>query len=90
MAVLRELQPVAGSMHISIQPHHTDGQKRIAYLSQHPWILSGTVRDNILFGETYEAEWFNQVVKACALEKDFALLPEGDETVIGERGVTLR
>ena len=50
---------------------------------------AGTVRDNILFGLPFEAAWYDRVVKACALDRDFALFPNGDETSIGERGVTL-
>ncbi|KAI9595888.1 ABC transporter type 1, transmembrane domain-containing protein [Syncephalis fuscata] len=90
MAVLRELLPISGQMSVHLKPRHADGKMRIAYLAQHPWILSGTVRDNILFGEQYDATWYRQVVEGCALEKDFELLSSGDNTYIGERGVTLR
>lgn len=49
----------------------------------------GTVRSNILFGQPYDRERYRQVVRKCALERDFALLPHGDRTVIGERGASL-
>ncbi|KAI8051429.1 hypothetical protein BDF22DRAFT_690688 [Syncephalis plumigaleata] len=89
MAVLRELLPISGKIAFHVKPSHASGQLRIAYLSQHPWILSGTVRENILFGSDYDSDWYEQVVHGCALERNFALLAEGDSTHIGERGVTL-
>ena len=42
---------------------------RIAYVSQQPWVFSGTVRSNILFGKKYEEDRYKEVIKACALEK---------------------
>ncbi|XP_022358423.1 multidrug resistance-associated protein 4 isoform X3 [Enhydra lutris kenyoni] len=62
---------------------------RIAYVSQQPWVFSGTVRSNILFGKKYEKERYEKVIKACALRKDLQLLEDGDLTVIGDRGATL-
>ena len=47
---------------------------RIAYVSQQPWVFSGTVRSNILFGKKYEKDRYEEVIKACALgqvSKDF-------------------
>lgn len=52
-------------------------------------IVLGTVRSNILFGQPYDRERYRQVVRKCALERDFALLPHGDRTVVGERGASL-
>ena len=62
---------------------------KIAYASQEPWIFSGTIRQNILCGLDYENERYDQVIKACALIKDFELLPQGDATLVGERGISL-
>nr|CAI9712223.1 unnamed protein product [Rangifer tarandus platyrhynchus] len=62
---------------------------RIAYVSQQPWVFSGTVRSNILFGKKYEKERYEEVIKACALEEDLQLLKEGDLTEIGDRGIPL-
>ena len=90
MAILGELQLVAGRMLLSSSLGQPGAQCRVAYLSQHPWVISGTVRENILFGEPYKAGWMARVVKACALEEDLALLANGEMTCIGERGVTLR
>ena len=61
----------------------------LGYVSQQAWIFSGTVRDNILLGAQYEADWFSQVVEVCALTRDFQLLEAGDLTEVGERGITL-
>ncbi|KAL1745932.1 P-loop containing nucleoside triphosphate hydrolase protein [Schizophyllum fasciatum] len=61
----------------------------VAYAPQNPWILSATVRDNILFNHVYEEEFYNLVVEACALKPDLALLSEGDMTEVGEKGITL-
>uniref|UniRef100_A0A7M4G370 Multidrug resistance-associated protein 4 n=1 Tax=Crocodylus porosus TaxID=8502 RepID=A0A7M4G370_CROPO len=62
---------------------------RIAYVSQQPWVFSGTVRSNILFDKEYVKEKYEKVLKVCALKKDMELLDDGDLTVIGDRGATL-
>nr|AAI50823.1 ATP-binding cassette, sub-family C (CFTR/MRP), member 4 [Mus musculus] len=79
-AVLGELPPASGLVSV---------HGRIAYVSQQPWVFSGTVRSNILFGKKYEKERYEKVIKACALKKDLQLLEDGDLTVIGDRGATL-
>ncbi|GFY92067.1 multidrug resistance-associated protein 9 [Actinidia rufa] len=60
-----------------------------AYVPQSPWILSGNVRDNILFGNPYDSAMYDKTVKACALMKDFELFSAGDLTEIGERGINM-
>ncbi|XP_004680354.2 PREDICTED: multidrug resistance-associated protein 4 [Condylura cristata] len=79
-AVLGELPPSEGLVTV---------QGRVAYVSQQPWVFSGTVRSNILFGKKYEKERYEKVIKACALKKDLQLLEDGDLTLIGDRGTTL-
>ncbi|MXQ98865.1 hypothetical protein E5288_WYG002118 [Bos mutus] len=64
-------------------------QGRIAYVSQQPWVFPGTVRSNILFGKKYEKEWYEEVIRACALEEDLQLLQDGDLTVTGDGGTPL-
>lgn len=54
-----------------------------------PWIQSASLRENILFGSTYDEKWYKEVIRACSLESDFDILPAGDLTEIGERGITL-
>jgi ATP-binding cassette subfamily C (CFTR/MRP) protein 4 len=63
--------------------------KKIGYVSQSAWILSGTVKDNILFGLPFDSARFAEVVECCALERDLQLFADGADTFIGERGVTL-
>jgi ABC-type multidrug transport system fused ATPase/permease subunit len=63
---------------------------RIAYASQVPFILNGSVRENILFGLPFRQELYEKVIEACNLAADLKQLgPAGDFTEIGERGVTL-
>ncbi|SNX84278.1 probable YCF1 - Vacuolar ABC transporter responsible for vacuolar sequestration of glutathione-S-conjugates [Melanopsichium pennsylvanicum] len=71
----------------------TDGEAivkgRTAYFTQGGWCMGATVRDNILFGLKYEPEFYQRVIDACALTPDLNILPEGDRTEVGERGVSL-
>ncbi|XP_057653043.1 ATP-binding cassette sub-family C member 4-like [Diorhabda carinulata] len=61
----------------------------ISYCSQEPWLFQSTVRNNILFGNEFDKFWYEKVVKVCALERDFAQFPQGDRTIVGEKGVSL-
>lgn len=58
-------------------------------LCANPWIQNATVRDNIYFGNDHDYYKYNKVVDSCALAPDFDILPAGDQTEIGERGVNL-
>ncbi|KAK9145296.1 hypothetical protein Sjap_005199 [Stephania japonica] len=62
---------------------------RIGYVSQMAWIQTGTIQENILFGSTMEQERYLEVLGKCSLEKDLQMLPFGDQTEIGERGINL-
>uniref|UniRef100_A0A0G4EZM3 Uncharacterized protein n=1 Tax=Chromera velia CCMP2878 TaxID=1169474 RepID=A0A0G4EZM3_9ALVE len=62
---------------------------RIAYTAQSPWIQNASVRNNILFGKPYDAQFYAHVLDVCALTTDLAILPAGDATEIGEKGVNL-
>ncbi len=64
-------------------------QGRIAYVCQTPWVFSGTIRENILFGKQYKYEPFQRAIEVCSLTEDLALFPSGDMTSVGERGVSL-
>jgi len=61
----------------------------VGYCAQIPWIMQGTVRDNILCGVTFDSAKFEAVIKACALETDLRQLDKGAATIIGERGINL-
>lgn len=60
-----------------------------SYASQTPFILSTTVRENILFGSPFNKERYEKVLDACCLRPDLLQWPAGDQTEIGERGVTM-
>ncbi|KAJ8716037.1 hypothetical protein PYW08_013322 [Mythimna loreyi] len=79
--ILGELTPRNGTLSL--------GGARVSYASQEPWLFVATIRDNILFGLPYDPIRYKNVVAACALAKDFELLPYGDLTLVGERGVSL-
>ncbi|KAL9234327.1 hypothetical protein vseg_009210 [Gypsophila vaccaria] len=78
--IIGEIQKLSGTVKIS-------GSK--AYVPQTPWILTGNIRENILFGNSYDADRYEKTVKACALMKDFELFSHGDLTEIGERGINM-
>ncbi|XP_050516933.1 probable multidrug resistance-associated protein lethal(2)03659 [Diabrotica virgifera virgifera] len=78
--IMKELELQRGSVTVS---------GKISYASQEPWLFGGSVRQNILFGEKYDQVKYNEVVRVCALQRDFTLFPHGDRTLAGERGVTL-
>uniref|UniRef100_A0A8C1T903 ATP-binding cassette sub-family C member 10 n=1 Tax=Cyprinus carpio TaxID=7962 RepID=A0A8C1T903_CYPCA len=56
---------------------------------QEPWIQHATVQDNILFGRDFDSMFYQAVIEACALADDLNILPGGDQTEVGENGVTL-
>ncbi|OTB05798.1 hypothetical protein M426DRAFT_72650 [Hypoxylon sp. CI-4A] len=60
-----------------------------AFCPQYAWIQNTSVRNNILFGKEMDRRWYKEVVRACALQQDLDMLPDGDATEIGERGITI-
>lgn len=62
---------------------------QLTYASQQPWVFPGTIRSNILFGKELHPQKYEKVLRACALKRDMELLPDGDLTLIGDRGATL-
>ncbi|KAJ3186165.1 Multidrug resistance-associated protein 1 [Gaertneriomyces sp. JEL0708] len=81
-AVLGEMKAVKGKCII-------DNGARIAYVPQSAWIQNATLRDNIIFGSTFDEERYNAVIEACALKSDLLQFEAGDQTEIGERGINL-
>ncbi|CAG8548825.1 3767_t:CDS:10, partial [Scutellospora calospora] len=61
----------------------------VAYVPQSAWIMNATLRDNITFGLPYEPKFYEEVIDACSLKPDIEILPGGDLTEIGERGINL-
>ncbi len=60
-----------------------------AYVAQQAWIQNATVRDNILFGKDYNQKLYEKVIESCSLKTDFQIMPAGDSTEIGEKGINL-
>ncbi|XP_022945328.1 ABC transporter C family member 10-like [Cucurbita moschata] len=79
-AILGEIPNVEGNIQV---------YGRLAYVSQIAWIQTGTIRDNILFGSQMDSWRYRETLEKCSLVKDLELLPYGDLTEIGERGVNL-
>ncbi|EXC22155.1 ABC transporter C family member 3 [Morus notabilis] len=79
-SILGEIPKISGTIKLC-------GTK--AYVAQSPWIQSGKIEENILFGEEMDRERYERVLEACSLKKDLEILPFGDQTVIGERGINL-
>ncbi|ODQ80822.1 hypothetical protein BABINDRAFT_34492 [Babjeviella inositovora NRRL Y-12698] len=61
----------------------------IAYVPQEPWIMNASVKDNILFGHRLDGEFYQKTLEACALVTDLETFPQGDATVVGEKGISL-
>ncbi|XP_029127877.1 ABC transporter C family member 3-like isoform X3 [Cajanus cajan] len=78
--IMGEIPKVSGTLKVC-------GSK--AYVSQSPWIQSGTIENNILFGKEMDREKYEKVLEACSLTKDLEVLPFGDQTIIGEKGINL-
>jgi ATP-binding cassette subfamily C (CFTR/MRP) protein 4 len=78
-AIVGELPVSSGSM---IRHYRS-----LAYAAQDPWIMDGTIRDNILMGLDYQPDWYDHVVRACCLLPDFGQFRDGDQTIVGDRGV---
>lgn len=61
----------------------------VAYVPQQAWIQNATLQDNIVFGGSIDHASYQRVIEACALKPDLAMLPAGDQTEIGEKGINL-
>uniref|UniRef100_A0A2K5PR76 ATP binding cassette subfamily C member 11 n=1 Tax=Cebus imitator TaxID=2715852 RepID=A0A2K5PR76_CEBIM len=79
-AILGEMHLLEGSVGV---------QGSLAYVPQQAWIISGNIRENILMGGSYDEARYLQVLHCCSLNRDLELLPFGDMTEIGERGLNL-
>ncbi|XP_014222082.1 multidrug resistance-associated protein 1 isoform X9 [Trichogramma pretiosum] len=79
-ALLGEMDKISGRV-------NTKGS--IAYVSQQAWIQNATLQDNILFGKPLDKALYHRVIEACALSPDLKMLPAGDQTEIGEKGINL-
>ncbi|XP_053563670.1 ATP-binding cassette sub-family C member 5 [Bombina bombina] len=80
LSILGQLTLVKGTLSVT---------GSIAYVAQQAWIFNASLRENILFGEEYDVERYQKSLDACCLHHDIDILPHGDLTEIGERGVNL-
>ncbi|XP_066489434.1 ATP-binding cassette sub-family C member 9 isoform X3 [Tiliqua scincoides] len=83
LAILGEMQNLEGKVHWSRNRYS------VAYAAQKPWLLNATVEENIIFGSPFNKQRYKTVTDACSLQPDIDLLPFGDQTEIGERGINL-
>jgi len=79
-AILGELKKETGQVSLT---------GKVVYAAQQPWIKNATLKDNILFGAEFNEQRYQEVLKACALLPDLDVLPGGDQTEIGEKGINL-
>nr|QNH67943.1 ATP-binding cassette transporter subfamily C member 1 X4 [Brachionus plicatilis] len=79
-AIIGEMEKFSGTINVN---------GSIAYAPQQAWIQNATIRENILFGQPYNQDFYEKVVSACSLNTDLELLKFGDMTEIGEKGINL-
>ncbi|MFH4978425.1 hypothetical protein AB6A40_005134 [Gnathostoma spinigerum] len=79
-AILGEMEKLSG---------HAAVRGRISYVPQQPWIQNMTLRENIIFGKEFDPVFYDRVIDSCALRQDISMLPQGDSTEIGEKGINL-
>ncbi|KAJ5795133.1 ABC transporter integral membrane type 1 [Penicillium paradoxum] len=98
MALLGEMQLIEGRVHLPggvssraelpVDPE-TGLIDSVAYCAQEAWLVNDTVKENIIFASPYDERRYRAVLKACALERDLAILDAGDQTLVGEKGISL-
>jgi ABC-type multidrug transport system fused ATPase/permease subunit len=87
-----DIQALVGELHLVPDAgsfFHLPREGGVSYAAQESWCMSENIKTNIIFGELYDAERYQQVIRDCALETDLKLFDDGDQTEIGEKGVTL-
>ncbi|KAJ5104570.1 hypothetical protein NUU61_001917 [Penicillium alfredii] len=98
MALLGEMRLLEGRVHLPggmtsradlpVDPE-TGLIDSIAYCAQEAWLVNDTVKENIIFACPYDERRYRAVLKACALERDLEILDAGDQTLVGEKGISL-
>ena len=81
------LSAILGELRLS--DGHVTTKGGLSYASQEAWVFGSSVRQNILFGSHYNRQRYQRVIKACALLRDFKQFPQGDQTIVGDRGSSL-
>lgn len=97
MALLGEMTKLKGDVFLpggcsreDLKPDPETGlTESVAYCAQQAWLTNGTVKDNIVFASDWDATRYKNVIVACSLQRDLEILDAGDQTLVGEKGVTL-
>nr|POE65317.1 atp-dependent bile acid permease [Quercus suber] len=97
MALLGEMTLCEGSVHLpssnsreNPKPSPVTGlTESVAYCAQQAWLVNGTIKENIIFASDWNAQRYKKVIVACSLQRDLEILDDGDQTLVGEKGVTL-
>ncbi|KAF1957257.1 hypothetical protein CC80DRAFT_547174 [Byssothecium circinans] len=97
MALLGEMTKLKGDVYLpggtSREDLKPDPETRltesVAYCAQQAWLVNGTVKDNIVFAGEWDPKRYKDVITACSLKRDLEILDAGDETIVGEKGVTM-
>ncbi|KAL2398676.1 ABC transporter 7 [Exophiala dermatitidis] len=97
MALLGEMQLVHGHVYIpggyarqELRPDPSTGlTDSVAYCAQQAWLVNATIKENILFASPYDEDRYLEVISICALERDLEILDAGDQTLVGEKGISL-
>jgi len=79
-AILGDMEKIKGNVNVN---------GKVAYVPQQAWIQNETLRQNILFANDYNEDYYKKVLESCALEPDLKILAAGDMTEIGEKGINL-
>lgn len=97
MALLGEMTLIDGDVYLpgaksreDLKPNPDTGlTESVAYCAQQAWLANATIKENILFASPFNAKRYKDVVVACSLQRDLEILDHGDQTLVGEKGVTL-
>ena len=96
LALIAELNLVRGQINYpgNVGPNVSkldirESRKGVAYCSQRAWLTNDSIKQNILFGSHWDSGRYSAVLSACALDTDLQILPVGDETLVGEKGIKL-
>ncbi|KAM6164011.1 ATP-binding cassette sub-family C member 3 isoform 1-T1 [Rhynchocyon petersi] len=79
-ALLGDMEKLEGKVYV---------KGSVAYVPQQAWIQNATLQENVLFGRALDPKRYQQTLQACALQADLEMLPGGDQTEIGEKGINL-
>ena len=97
MALLGEMTLIKGKVFLpggysreEVKPDPETGlTESVAYCAQQAWLVNANIKENILFSAPLDEQRYKDVIVACALERDLEILDAGDDTLVGEKGITL-